>query len=323
MDPVSHAVLGRAVTAAYGPTDGEKARHTGFAAILGALSPDVDCVLMPLGWDIYLLAHAAWTHSIVGAAVTGTGSAMIVWALRRGHARTLIVAAVLGAWSHLIADIVTGARLRPAWPLSDAVVSLPLVAMGDPWTIAILLAGAVALWKARPRLQRAARGTLLALLLALAFKGVLLVKVMRGAPQVSPRDGAAAIFESQWLTLTDWAMFERSSHELRQWRLGVTRSEPLLVLTVPVTKESPLIARSRALSTVRNFLAVHELAFAREEAGPGPGRSVFWSDIRFCWSGRHGEEPECALWFGGQFDAEGRPIRQEVRVGSWLQHRAP
>src|SRR5688572_27182642 len=138
MDPVSHAVLGRAVTAASG-LDGEKARGVGFASILGALSPDVDFVLMPVGWDLYLLAHSAWTHSIAGAAVTGAGSALIVRMLRGGGWRRLVVAATLGAWSHLVADIVTGARLRPAWPLSDTIITLPLVAMGDPWTIAILL----------------------------------------------------------------------------------------------------------------------------------------------------------------------------------------
>jgi len=170
MDPVSHAVIGRALVAAVRPHDSSE-RGLAAAAVLGALSPDVDFLLMPVGWDVYLRAHAVGTHSLLGALVTGVGSGFIVrMVVRRTSLRTLMVAGVIGACSHLLADLAAGARVRPAWPIPGPIVSAPLVAMGDPWTVAILFVGAIAMWRARERLQSAARATLLVLTLFLALR---------------------------------------------------------------------------------------------------------------------------------------------------------
>src|SRR5688572_23712265 len=155
MDPVSHGVIGRAVVAAAGRH--LQGRGAGAAAVLGALSPDVDLVLMPFGWDIYLRAHAAGTHAIGGAIVTGLGSAVLIRLCVRNTALPrLSGAAVIGALTHLAADIVSGARLQPAWPLATHIVSMPLVAMADPWTIGVVLAGGWAMWMHRQQLERGA-----------------------------------------------------------------------------------------------------------------------------------------------------------------------
>jgi hypothetical protein len=45
--------------------------------------------------------------------------------------------------------------------------------------------------------------------------------------------------------------------------------------------------------------------------------TVLWSDIRLC------DARACALWFGGEFDAAGRPLEQVVLVGAWRQSRVP
>jgi hypothetical protein len=92
MDPISHAVIGRAAAASIRWTPGSHRgqgshaaqRTPGIAAasILGALSPDIDCVLMPVGWDVYLRAHVIGTHSIPGAILTGIGAAVIVRSVR-------------------------------------------------------------------------------------------------------------------------------------------------------------------------------------------------------------------------------------------------
>ena len=81
MDPLSHAILGRMVTRAAART---ATRGVAAASILGALSPDVDFVLMPAGWDVYLRAHEIGTHSIPGLIVTGLGSAVLVRLAVRG-----------------------------------------------------------------------------------------------------------------------------------------------------------------------------------------------------------------------------------------------
>jgi membrane-bound metal-dependent hydrolase YbcI (DUF457 family) len=340
MDPISHAVIGRAAAASIawtsgirgsrggqGRRDAQGMRGVAAASILGALSPDIDCVLMPVGWDVYLRAHVVGTHSMPGAILTGFGAAVLVrLVLRRSSLRHLIVPAVIAALSHLAADIVTGARLRPAWPLADTIVSLPLVAMGDPFTIAILAIGGTVMWHTRSS-PPAARGALAVLCLFLLVKGVMLTAVLRGGPDRSAEAREFRIIEARWPSLRDWLIFERSGDQLRTWRVTAGGGEPALLLTVPAAQETDA-PRSRRLTTVRNFLAVHELGLVTERVDTPGERLVLWSDIRFCRpmvqrTATAGAAPlQCALWFGGAFDRNGRAIRQEVRVGDWIQRRA-
>ena len=92
-------------------------RRAGAAAVLGSLSPDVDSVLMPVGWDIYLRVHEIGTHSILGAMMVGAAAAALVRLFaRRARYRALAAAAVIGAFSHLLFDVLSGARLHLAGP---------------------------------------------------------------------------------------------------------------------------------------------------------------------------------------------------------------
>lgn len=336
MDPVSHSVIGRAVVAATGRR--LQAPGSGAAAVLGALSPDVDFVLMPFGWDIYLRAHAAGTHSLAGAVLTGIGSAVLIrLCMRRSSLRPLVGAGVIGALTHIASDVAAGARLQPAWPLVSQTVSLPLVAMADPWTIAVTLAGAWMMWTRRQQLERGARIAVLTLVLFLAMKGALLgIALWR----VDDGDHSAAsdrIIEARWASLTDWFIFDRRGSQLRQQLISVRpaptnamratlepgiSSSPARLLAIDIPPETALTRTSKSLSSVRNFLAVHELAFAVERTDADGTRSVLWSDIRFCWRDDDGRL-SCGLWFGGVFDSAGRPLTQTVHVGSWIQQRAP
>jgi membrane-bound metal-dependent hydrolase YbcI (DUF457 family) len=337
MDPVSHSVIGRAIVAATGRR--LSAPGSGAAAILGALSPDVDFVLMPFGWDIYLRAHAAGTHSIAGALLTGAGSAILIrLCVRRSTLRPLLGAGAIGALTHIASDIMAGARLQPAWPFITQTVSLPLVAMGDPWTIAVTLAGGWMMWQQRLHLERGARRAVLAIVLFLAVKAALLGVVVS---RVDADDGEPAtdrIVEARWAALTDWVVFERQGSQLRRRLIslqpatataaratleaGIIAASPALLLAIDIPPETALTRASKSLPSVRNFLAVHELAFPVERANANGTRSVLWSDIRFCWRDDDARLA-CGLWFGGVFDSAGRPLMQTVHVGSWIQERAP
>jgi hypothetical protein len=194
--------------------------------------------------------------------------------------------------------------------------------MGDPWTIAVLLVCAGLLWRWRASPARAARAALIAFTVFLALKAVLLAQLLSGPVSATPIERSSRILEARWGSLTDWHVFGRSASGLQQWRVSAWNRPPALMLTVGTERESRLVARSHELETVKNFLAVHELVFAREEP-VGAEREVMWSDIRYCWHEAPSADVRCALWFGGVFDAAGRPRMQEVRVGSWIQRRAP
>ena len=322
MDAVSHALIGRFLARA--AASAPPSRATSGAAILGALSPDVDLVLMPFGWDIYLRFHQIGTHSLAGALCTGLASAGLVRLIaRRSRSGAVAAAAVAGAGSHLLADIASGAVLRPGWPLFDAPVSAPLVAMADPWTIGILLSAAVGAWW-RPEWWRQAATTGLLLLIAfLSMKAALLGIALRTPAGTTVLASARdRHIDAHWGSLTEWIVFGRTGGVLTQRRIDVRGSPPALLLAVS-SERTPLIDASRELASVRNFLRVHDLVFAvQRDHEEGEGGVVLWSDVRFCWKDPPPDAPvQCALWFGGEYDGDETFVMQEVRVGSWTQRR--
>jgi hypothetical protein len=228
----------------------------------------------------------------------------------------LVLAGSAGSLSHVAFDVISGAHIRLGWPFRHERTSLPLVAMADPWLIAICAIGALALWQLRRRAFTVATIVIGAIAAFLMLKGVLMAAAV---PQWHAATRADTIVhhavEASWSSLTEWHVSDRSAMALRKWR--VTGTAPaVLLFSIPLRADSPLVHASRSFDTVQNSLRVHDLALA--VATPlDQGTEVLWSDIRYCSS-----STECALWFGGVFDRDGRPVRQVVRVGHWQQTRA-
>jgi membrane-bound metal-dependent hydrolase YbcI (DUF457 family) len=319
LDPISHVIAGRAVAALF--DNGHHGRGLGAAAILGALSPDVDLFLAPAGWDIYLRAHQAGTHSIAGGLLVACASASIVRGLARGSRYApLAAASAAGAMSHLALDVVSGARIRLAAPFVDTRVALPLVAMADPWLVAVFVVGLLALWPGRQRLRRVAPFMLGAAIGFLCLKGALLDRALRNVKldSVAPR-----AVEARWGSLTEWDVFDRTPVALRAWRVSSVGGAVTERLSRPLLPESALVTASRSLDTVRNFLRAHEFGFPVETPEREGRTAVRWSDLRYCRrTPDSGGAIACALWFGGVFGPDGRALTQEVMVGSWKQSRA-
>ncbi len=341
MDPVSHASLGRLLVGAAGARDratGRPIRGTIAAATLGALSPDIDSILMPFGWDRYLRVHEIGTHTIVGTLACALLTAAVVRMAARSRYAPLVLAAWLGAASHVLLDLLSSARLRPGWPLVDTVASLPVVAMADPWLLTLCLAGAVT-----ARFRRSGSPSRPAWLMLGGVAAFVAAKACVGAIAISgyavERDRLgdpvnARAIEAEWASLTGWRVADRTPRALRIWQ-APAGGRPRVVLTWPVTAETGLVTASRRLSTVRNFLRSHELVFAGVVPGGNGRTAVLWSDIRFCWDADRpgaaqlepmvrssgGARVACALWFGGEFDANGAPIQEIVRIGGFTQSR--
>ena len=356
MDPVSHAALGRTLISAVTSTP-RPARAAAVAAVLGSLSPDLDFILMPFGWDIYLRAHEIGTHSIIGSLCCALLTAAVVRLFARSAPyRELAAAAWVGAASHVALDLVSSARLRVAWPVLDAVVSLPLVAMADPWLLTLSIAGPIAIWMVRWNRRtrtanvsgvgrpggerRAARLVLAAIALFLTGKaalGMIAISKYERARQSAGRPVFARVIEAQWASVAAWHVFDRTPDALRAWRASAGGAVEK-TFEWPLEKETPPITASRGLTTVKNFLRAHELGFAISGEQPENRVAVMWSDIRFCWtpdatgalpigtavrSGPGMMPIACALWFGGELGRDGTPLRQIVRIGSLTQTRAP
>jgi membrane-bound metal-dependent hydrolase YbcI (DUF457 family) len=325
MDPISHVIFGRTLVGAL-DTDARSRFSTRAwaAAALGALSPDVDAVLMPRGWDIYLRAHEAGTHSILGALILGSAAGALVRLCSRGRPiGGLVAAGAVGALSHLAMDVLSGAQVRLFWPLVDRRFSLPLVAMADLWLIVVLTCVAIALWVFRRTMQRAAIVSLVCLAAFFGVKAFFYTRVLRTlASHDAAGTASVRVAEARWGSWTEWFVFERQPDALRAWLVDARGRTMTSVMTWPVSADPGLVAASRRLQTVTNFLAVHNLTFAVERLSTDGATEVLWSDIRYCAQSQPGSaEIQCGLWFGGDFDDRGQPIRQIVRLGDFTQER--
>jgi hypothetical protein len=218
-----------------------------------------------------------------------------------------------------VLDVISGARIRVAWPLVDARVALPLVAMADPWLGAIFVAGLLALWPGRQRLRTVAACMLGIAVVFLCVKGALLDRALRSS-QLDPASPRAV--EARWASLTEWYVFDRTPVAIRSWRADSRGGPAAPILSRPLEPESALVTASRSLDTVRNFLRAHEFGFP-VEAAEGDGRiAVRWSDLRYCRRIEADSSTACTLWFGGVFGPDGRALTQDVMVGAWKQTRA-
>ncbi len=344
VDPLTHIVVGRAVVAAADPAD-RPLRGVVWAAVLGALSPDIDSAIALDGWDRYLRLHEVGTHTIVGAVCLASLTAAVVfcvatlrdraWARRAVQGATrrppvapygvLWTAAAAGVLSHLILDVICGGRLRLGWPLFNARLTLPLVAMADPWFIGISVAGLLAEWIGGVRRKSASRAIIAVAVVLLAAKGALLARALGS----SPIPVSLAAVEARWGSLTDWSIFTRTPMEVRAWTISSGGAPAAPSISHHVGAATPLARASLSLDTVGNFRSVHAFTFPVERRLDDGRSELLWSDLRYCWPTakddapvvRAGESVSCGVWAGGLFDARGQLITQLVQIGAVVQRR--
>lgn len=342
MDPVSHVLFARLLSA----LRAERALPRGVVAatVLGGLAPDVDSALVAVGWDVYLWWHEAGTHALAGTVVVAAGTAFMV---RLGtpstSLRPLIVGAWIGALSHVVFDLISGATIRAFWPIWPQPFSAPIVAMADPIVIAVMLVGAFALW-VWPRRTRAA-GALVMVLLVIVCAGKLTTRAWATQAYASHMRAlgaapSARTVEAVWGSWRQWRFFDRQvDGRVRAWVVDGWTGRVTPRFELSPTRETPYAQASLAqFDTARNFAAVHPYAFATRRHDDA-GSVVFWSDARFCWSPTEQPDPQegaphqdmrpaigpvrCAMWFGGSFDADGLPHEALVWLGGHLQRRTP
>lgn len=342
MDVVSHLIFGRALAAIAPRPAGDDAPRLGLTAatVIGSIVPDADAVLMPFGWDRYLLWHQRGTHALIGTVADAIVFALVLRLLlglwpRRTPAPAarlphLMLAAWLGCLGHLLLDLISGGTIRLFAPFSATPYGVPWMAMADPLIAVPLAIFLIASWRWRQP-ERVARFAWAAIIVIAAIVGVKEIS-RRAAVDVYARasEGQTGIqspaIESGWATFTRWFAFDRTDtparvrvFEIDAWR-GTVR--PLFTRDVaPPTDAGAarLIQASRQLSTVRHLHALFDLTFA--EVRPNGDETlvdVLWSDIRFCWP------TGCALWFGGTFERSTGALREQVvLVGTLRQTRAP
>jgi membrane-bound metal-dependent hydrolase YbcI (DUF457 family) len=327
MDPVTHAVVSRMAVS----LDRARAARAGaLLPVLGGLAPDVDAVFMPIGWDIYLRVHETGTHSLAGATLLSLALAGVFRWRTGAPFRPLLAASSIAMSTHLALDALSGATIRIAWPFNASRTSIGLVAMADPWFVAPVMAALILSLSTRWRLPRLAPLVLLFLALLLVGKCISRQTALRAYESSAGVTQDERYTYARWGSLVEWWIYDRRGHRLRMWRADA-RSATLL-LTVP-SPEPRAAADGLNISTVRNFLLAHDMPF-RIVVPHGPGTSVYWSDLRFCWQPSEAGGPgpltsmrpsheaiACAIWFGGQLRGDGSVVREFVTIGDYVQER--
>jgi membrane-bound metal-dependent hydrolase YbcI (DUF457 family) len=340
VDVVSHLAFGRALAAlAHRPAGGQvpappRPRGLTAAIVIGAIAPDMDAVLMPFGWDRYLVSHERGTHTLFGALIV---AALLASAVRyvvqpllkrpRTPWRLLWLAGLIGCASHLLLDAVCGGSLHVLWPLSDARLTFSLVGMADPLLAGPLLAFLIAalIWRRR--------AFALAIVVLIAMTGVLAAKLVsrqagrrayeRAVATLNepPLRSTAPLIEARWNSLMEWFVYDRTAAHIRAWRVDAQSGRAEIYLERPALPADPGAARlldaSRQLDTTRRALTLFEFSVPEPIDRPDGTIDVFWSDIRFC------RPAACDLRFGGRFDRTGRALEQVVVIGAIRQTRQP
>ena len=213
--------------------------------------------------------------------------------------------------------------------------------MADPWLLALCVAGPVAIWVAgRSRGRRAGVAVLAVMAVFLLAKAALGIGAFSNYREARDRSGEivlARAIEAKWASLNTWHVFDRTANHVRVWSAGSDGAHEEFVVAARAGNHAGQrlpIALHRAQFSPRARPRVRRDAASRRRAAPWCcGRT---SDsvgtrrrpTRARWSQSFGPLPvteriACALWFGGELDADGRPQLEIVKVGRFTQTRAP
>lgn len=138
MDPVTHAVIGMAVSELAGA--GSVTDPAAIGAMVGAVAPDLDILLQKWGDVVYLKNHRGATHSLPGLAIAAF---VIAAALKLifppyDFGRLLLFTAA-GCLSHTLADLFNCYGAKLLWPMREKKFSINLISTFDPIFIGTLI----------------------------------------------------------------------------------------------------------------------------------------------------------------------------------------
>ncbi|MEP7310678.1 MAG: metal-dependent hydrolase [Acidobacteriota bacterium] len=310
MDPVSHALFGRALNC----LDSRRRLGRGAAAacVLGSLAPDIDLGLVTRGWDIYLQYHAIGTHTIAAAPLLAAATAALVRLSVRGSVYgRLFVAALVGVVTgHVLFDLVSGSDMRLFAPLSFRVFGSHLLAMADLSAIAVLAAGTlVSVWR------RTAGGVVVvAGLAALLVAKTVSLQVASHIYQRAASPAAAVVWpEAINGSLVRWRYYDRAGDVVRAWIVDAWRRQAAIAFTRDVYAD-PDVERTRNVPAVLRFFGFAEIPFARVDRLNGE-RRVLWSDLKYC------DAERCAMSFGAVLDERGTPLFELIQLGDYQTRR--
>lgn len=286
------------------------------ACILAAEFPDIDVLLMLVDPVHHaLVAHRAWTHTLMMAPLIAGVAAAIPWVFDR-RARFSIVwlwSLLSLSFAHLLADLWTGWGIRLFLPFSNLRWRLDWTMVVDPWlTLPLVVGGVLALFF-RKRGRQWRRPMLWGLAVAflylggrLGLKTTLQNQVQRHYPQAS-----VAVFP-KFLSVFEWRYVVKEGGEQIAGGVNFFRG-------VNEQGRYPQLEEQLAFQHLPEHLAQHPYVqesldwaqFSVLDTSPRAdgGTEVKIADLRYHWSG------EPTLAFVLDFDPEGNFLAARLDRG--------
>lgn len=251
MDIVSHGLTGLLVARA---TTARLSSPAAAAALLGALSPDLDALAK--FWDPLapLSVHRVASHSFLGGIPSALAVAGLVRAVGGGAFWRLAGLAYAGLVSHIVLDAFTPFGAALLWPLDPRRWSVGSLHVIDPTVSLIVVAGLFLSRWWRPPATWVARAGLLALtaylLLGLAALRIIEARWTQALDRqgtATVRSAVAPVFPGPWRWL-GVAETDDSLIRARFWAWSVATSPPTVVRKgsaergVPAVESHPAVA---------------------------------------------------------------------------------
>ncbi len=314
MDPVSHALGGRLLAGFdrrgwLGP--GSRA-----AFVLGALAPDLDILLVPRGWDVYLDVHQAWTHALVMSPLLALAVAGVV----RLFARSANIPRLwIGAWigvvvGHIAFDLVSGSDMQLFWPIVSSRFGPHWLTMADWLAVGIVLVATAVSLRRRWTAAWIALGLMTALLAVKAESQAIARRQFLASVTRDRDERSAPRPEAVSGRLFDWVFYDKLGSTVRAWRVNARTGKVDQLFALEAMTDDPAIAASRAVPVISTFLSLAQLPFPHLEV-QGTRRLILWSDPRYC------AADGCQLSFGAVLSSTGVPLQQVIRIGTFEQTR--
>ncbi len=138
MDPVSHAIIGTALSKFTGNGIGlSTAANIGI--VIGSVFPDIDIALKKWGDYVYLKNHRVFTHSFPGLLISaGLISFVIKLLIPASDLLSIFIYTLGGCLSHTLFDILNSYGAKLLWPFYNKKLALNLLVITDPILLLIL-----------------------------------------------------------------------------------------------------------------------------------------------------------------------------------------
>lgn len=139
MDPISHGLIGMAVSAS-GQSTFSILNPITIASVAGSLIPDGDIILKAWGGSFYLKHHRGVSHSLIAISVEAAVIGLVLKIFYpSAEVLHLFLWAFIGALTHIASDILNSYGAKVFWPFSNKKKSLSLLTLTDPVLIIISL----------------------------------------------------------------------------------------------------------------------------------------------------------------------------------------